>query len=411
VKFASSLRSVDLATFDVPPTLRRNRGFLLLWAGQTVSNVGDWINFVAITVLVYQLTASGLSLALLRATHAVPELILGALAGVCVDRWDRKSTMIAADLIRAGLVALVAVSQNVVEIYALSLGVNLAAIFFGPAKQATIPNLVSPDTLSRANGLSSTTETLARVLGASIGGLAIATIGLRPAFYLDAASFLVSAACIASIRVPRAACPTSESPSFLIQLAGGWEALRTHPIRRGVTTMAAAQVLGSGVSTVLAVVLAEKVLGGGAAGYSVLVSAMGVGALIGAAGASALGNRMPRESSFRVGFLLAALGVLVVGLSHSLAPAALGFAVLGGGQIVAGIAGTTLLQEHTPDQLRGRVFGFYHTLVHVASLLAAAIAGGLSDSFGPALVITAVGILEIGLSPLAFVLVRKKPLN
>src|SRR5215467_1999600 len=132
VKFASSLRSVDLATFDVPPTLRRNRGFLLLWAGQTVSNVGDWINFVAITVLVYQLTASGLSLAVLRATHAVPELILGALAGVCVDRWDRKSTMIAADLIRAALVALMAVSQNVVEIYALSLGVNLAAIFFGP---------------------------------------------------------------------------------------------------------------------------------------------------------------------------------------------------------------------------------------------------------------------------------------
>src|SRR5262249_57764999 len=97
------------------------------------------------------------------------------------------------------------------------------------------------------------------------------------------------------------------------------EAVRAQPSRRGVTTMAAVQVLGSGVSTVLAVVLAEKVQGGGAAGYSVLVSAMGVGALIGAAGASALGNRMPRESSFRVGFLLAALGVLLVGLSPSLA--------------------------------------------------------------------------------------------
>src|SRR5262249_57492872 len=140
---------------------------------------------------------------------------------------------------------------------------------------------------------------LGGVLGAVIGGLGIATIGLRPAFYLDAASFLVSAACIASIRVPRVACPTSESPSFLIQLAGGWEALRAHPIRRGVTTMAAVQVLGSGVSTVLAVVLAEKVLGGGAAGYGVLVSGMGGGALIGAGGATALGTAVAGEGRLR----------------------------------------------------------------------------------------------------------------
>jgi len=404
----SSLRSVDQAGYDVPSTLRHNRGFLLLWAGQSISNVGDWINFVAITVLVYQITGSGLSLGILRATHAGPELVLGALAGVYVDRWDRKTTMIAADLLRAALVALMAVSGNVAEIYALSLGVNLASIFFGPAKSATIPNLVSRDTLTRANGLSSTSQTLAMALGSTIGGVAIAVAGLRQAFYLDAASFLISAFCIILIRVPRSKDHGLARSSFWTELHGGWDALRTHPIRRGVTIMATALVLGPGVSTVLAVILAENVLRGGMAGYSVIVSAMGVGAAVGAIVTSAGGSRIPRDRSYRAGFFLAALGTVLVGVSRSVPLAALGFAVLGGGQIVATIAGTTLLQEHTDDHLRGRIFGMYQTLVHVFSLLAAAVAGGLSDGLGAATVITAVGILEICISPLGLWLVRER---
>lgn len=388
--------------------MRHNRSFLLLWVGQSISNVGDWINFVAITVLVYQLTVSGLSLGVLRATHAGPELILGALAGVYVDRWDRKSTLISADLARAVLVALMAVSQNVGDIYVLSLGANLAQLIFVPAKAATIPNIVSRETLTRANGLSSTSQTLAMALGSTIGGIAIATVGLRQAFYLDAISFLISAGCISFSRIPRTPSTSAVGSSFRAELAGGWDALRTHPTLRGVTAMASALVLGPGVSTVLAVILAERVLHDGTTGYSVIVSAMGVGAVIAAIGVSAAGSRFPRTTGFRVGFLLAALGTALLGGSRSVPLAAVGFAVLGGGQIVAGISGTTLLQENTDDQLRGRIFGMYRTLVHVCSLLAAALAGVLADGLGAATVILGVGILEICLVPLCFWLVRGK---
>lgn len=407
MKLALSVRSTDPAVCTVAPTLRHNRSFLLLWIGQSISNVGDWINFVAITVLVYQLTGSGLSLGVLRATHAAPELVLGALAGVYVDRWDRKSTMIAADLLRVVLVALMALSPNVVEIYALSLGVNLASIFFGPARSATIPNLVAPATLTRANGLSSTTQTLAMAFGSSIGGLAIALVGLRQAFYLDAASFLVSALCIACIRVPRTARADGKHPAFWGQLQGGWDAVRSRPLLRGVTAMGSALVLGPGVSTVLAVVLAESVLKGGATGYSLIVSAMGAGAVVGAVSVSALGGRLPRPATYRLGFFLAALGTALLGVSRSLPVAAAAFALIGGGQIVANVSGTTILQEQTDDRLRGRVFGIYHTVVHVCSLLAAGIAGGLADTLGAATVIVAVGVLEICLSPLSLVLVRE----
>jgi DHA3 family macrolide efflux protein-like MFS transporter len=408
MKLVPSVRSTDSAARAVSPTLRHNQDFLLLWAGQSISNVGDWINFVAITVLVYQLTGSGLSLGVLRATHAAPELILGALAGVYVDRWDRKSTMIAADLMRAVLVALMAISPNVVEIYALSLGVNLASIFFGPAKSATIPNLVAPDTLTRANGLSSTSQTLAMAFGSSIGGIAIAAFGLRQAFYLDAASFLVSATCIAFIRVRRTTVAGGKHTAFWTQFSGGWDAVRSHPLRRGITVMASLLVLGPGVSTVLAVVLAESVLNGGAAGYSLIVSAMGAGAVVGAVSVSVLGGRLPREATFRVGFVLAALGTALLGVSRSLPIAAAAFALIGGGQIVANVSGITLLQEHTDDQVRGRVFGIYQTVVHVCSLLAAGIAGGLADPLGAATVIVGVGALEICLSPLSLVLVRER---
>src|SRR5579883_322963 len=300
-----SLRSAPGRAVEVPASLRQNRDFLLLWFGQSVSYVGDWINFVAITVLIYQLTDSGLALGVLRATHAGPELVLGALAGVHVDRWDRKTTMLATDLIRAGLVALMAISTNVPEIYVLSLGVNAATIFFTPAKSATIPNLVHPSTLARANGLSSTTQTMAMAFGSSIGGIAITLLGVRHAFYLDAASYIVSALCILCITVPRTSIVRRATTSFWEQLRGGWDELRTQPVLRGVTTMASVLVLGPGVSTVLAVVLAEQVLNAGTGGYSLIVSAMGVGSLLAAAIVSTAGNRFRCDLTYRIGFGLA----------------------------------------------------------------------------------------------------------
>jgi len=401
-----SFRSAPTIEVAPPTALRENRNFLLLWFGQSVSNVGDWINFVAITVLIYQITGSGLALGVLRATHAGPELVLGALAGVYIDRWDRKTSMIAADLIRAGLVALMAISTNIAEIYFLSLGLNAATIFFNPAKSATIPNLVHPSTLTRANGLSSTTQTMAMAFGSSIGGIAIALAGLRQAFYLDSASYLVSALCILLITVPRSSPEVRSESSFWDQLRGGWDELRTQPILRGVTIMASALVVGPGVSTVLAVILAERVLNTGTAGYSVIVTAMGVGSLIAAVVVSAAGNRFRRDITYRVGFGLAACGAVLVGTSRSVPLTAVGYAILGGGQIAATIAGMTLIQENTDDKLRGRIFGMYGTLVHVFSLLAAALAGGLADPLGAATVITGVGIVEVGLSPLTLVLVR-----
>ncbi len=122
---------------------------------------------------------------------------------------------------------------------------------------------------------------------------------------------------------------------------------------------------------------------------------------------SALGGRLPRPATYRLGFFLAAVGTALLGLARSLPVAAAAFALIGGGQIVANVSGTTILQEYTDDRLRGRVFGIYQTVVHVCSLLAAALAGGLADPLGAATVIVAVGALEVCLSPLSLVLVRE----
>jgi MFS family permease len=180
--------------------LTENRNYRLLWLGQIVSQLGDWFNSVAVYTLLLELTGSATSVALMIIVQFLPMAVIGPVAGVVVDRVNRRRLMIAADILR-GLVVLVLLvvrrpDQVWIAYAAMGTVVSLTA-FFEPARTAVIPNLTTRSQLLTANALSSATWSAMLAIGAGVGGVVTALLGRNAAFLVNAASFLVSAAIIA----------------------------------------------------------------------------------------------------------------------------------------------------------------------------------------------------------------------
>ncbi len=187
--------------------LVRNRNFSLLWVGQLVSFFGDRVHQVAIGVLVLQ-RGTPLDVGIVFAATAVPNVFLGPLAGALVDRWDRRRTMIACDLARAGLVLLVplAINVHIGLVYAIALAVATVGLLFRPAKTAVVPLIVDEERLVTANSASSVNETLADLLGYPAAAALVAALAglIGAAFVIDSATYVVSAFLIWGMAVPSA---------------------------------------------------------------------------------------------------------------------------------------------------------------------------------------------------------------
>ena len=181
--------------------LKRNRNFRLLYTGQTISQLGDWFNTVAVYSLLLDLTGSARAVALMLIAQMLPFGIVGPLAGVVVDRLNRRRIMIAADVIRGvlmlGLLLVRRADQVWIAYVVTALAVSAQA-FFEPARTATIPNVTSAEELLPANALSSATWSAMLAIGASVGGVVTAVFGRDVAFIVNSASFFISAMFIAA---------------------------------------------------------------------------------------------------------------------------------------------------------------------------------------------------------------------
>src|SRR4051812_18981790 len=173
----------------------------LLGAG-LISLTGDWVVRVGLAYAVYTLTGSTLTSALMLLASFVPQILLGSVAGVLVDRWDPRRTMIAADLLlAAGLLPLLAVhgAGDVWIVYVVLAFEGAVQQFFGPAEQAALPALAGDARLLTANALAAQSRDTARLLGSALGGLLVVTGGIAPVVVVDAASFVASAVLIARL--------------------------------------------------------------------------------------------------------------------------------------------------------------------------------------------------------------------
>ena len=369
---------------------------LVLSAG-LISGSGDWILTIGLIYRVYAVTGSTVASALTMASSFAPQVLLGAVAGVFADRWDRKRTMIVADLLlAAGLLPLLLVhhATQVWIVFAVMFAEGAVQQFFSPAQQAMVPRLVPDGELLTANALAGQVSNLSRLAGSALGGILAAAGGILAVTIVDAASFVVSAALLVFVRASgRTASPGPAGGSVRARIAPIGDELRDglrltarHRVLRALMIFALVTSVGEGIMGTLFTPFVEHVLHGSSQEFGLIVAAQAVGGIAGGMVAASLGHRVRASRLLSWGaivFGLVDLAIFLYPLGYvEVWPAAVGMVIVGipGALCLAGLI--TLFQRSSEDSYRGRVFGAISTLEGVTILAGTLGAGYLSRFAG-----------------------------
>ena len=401
----------------------RQRDLRKLLAAGLISTTGDWVLRVGLAYYVYVLTGSTLASALVLLASFVPQIVLGSVAGVFVDRWDARRTMIVSNLLlAAGLLPLLAVRHagQAWIIYAVLAWEGCVQQFFTPAEQSLLPGLVDDDHLVTANALNGQSGDLSRLIGSAAGGITAAAGGITALAFTDIASFLIAAALIARIAVARreAGTPPGTGPSDtrpgtrslgrrLALLRAEWsDGLRLatrQRVLRVILIFLLITCVGEGIMSTLFAPFVRSVLHGSAADYGFIVSAQAVGGIAGGLIAALIGNRV--RASVLLGWGAVAFGAVdLVMFLYPLGWVAVWPAVVC--MIVVGLPGAltmagamTLIQRDTAGSHRGRVFGALGAVEGIAIVAGTVVAGFLGQTVGiiPVLAVQGGGYVAAGL--------------
>jgi MFS family permease len=397
----------DLVARSGPAYLLRARGFRLLWLGEVVSQVGDGLNKVALLWFVYQTHHSALKTSVVGVLQTLPALLLSPLIGVYLDRWSKKRTLIVVSLAHGALVALLPLlyALGVLTLgllYGLVLVTSVVATFYGPALTLAVPFIVESAELRAANALIQSTGTIGVLLGPLVAGVAISAVGMANALYIDAGTFIFFVVCMAFVRVREPPRPPP-SPSTRSELGRELRAGLSFMLRRQtgillLTLVASLQNFGASAFIFLLPTLAKGQFSVHAIGG--LWSAFGGGMLLAALLIASIRND-PRHGLTRlVPAALAAGGIAVVVLTrvHGRFAAGALMIVIGFAAAALGPVVITLLEEGTPEALRGRVLTTFNTANMAMAMLGMVAFGWAADRFGgtPALIAVGVVLLSSG---------------
>ena len=387
--------------------LRLRPKFRSLWLAQVISLSGDWFNTIASVIIVNRYSASGLAVGGLFIARALPPFLLGPVAGVVADRFDRRKVLILSDVLRAAIVLcflLVDRPERVWLLYVLTILQFSVSSFFEPARAALVPALVENDELLKANTLSSVTWSAMLTLGGAIGGLTASLFGVRVSLIVDASSFLASAILVLSI--------TGQFRSDAVHaLESGWKNFvdGLHYVRKNldVGMVTAVKALGQvGSFDIIAALYASRVFREGQEGATTLglmFTAFGVGAVVGPLIANRFGDSSAvwLRRAILGGFSCMPIAWLIVGVAPSLPIALLGCILRGIGGSINWTYSDVLLQMSVPDHLLGRVFAFDFAIFTLAVSVSLWLTGFITDQFQltPRMIVL---LLAMGsLSPLA----------
>ncbi|MEV4355739.1 MFS transporter [Nonomuraea sp. NPDC049625] len=383
--------------------LAGNRDYRRLLLAGLISQTGDWVISTGLAFHVYRLTGSTLSTAIMLLVSRLPDVVLGSLAGVLADRWDRRRVLVVTDVLLAlGLLPLLAVRGpgQVWIVYAVALWTGVLSTVLAPAQKALVPRIVAESQLVRANALHGQTGQAARLLGAMLGGLAVSAGGLAAVVLIDVASFLVSAALQATLRPPG-------RPARTATMGGQWVAgLRLAMGDAGVRLLVAYMMitgLGEGIFATLAAPFVSDVLGGAGDAYGLFLSVQAVGGILGGlVVALRPGHADPRVllGGATVVFGLVDLALFTYPLAVPALWPALVLIGLAGVPAAAATAGfATLAQNVAGDDRRGSVFGVLGSAHAATALGGMGLAGVLGGVAGvvPALCVHAAGLIVAGI--------------
>jgi dTMP kinase len=383
------------------------RPFRRLWIATSLSSLGDWLSLLALTALASNLTkegiaAQGAAVGGVWLTSLMPALIFGPLAGAVADRMDRRLNMIIGDIVRAALYISIPIDLSVgfanklTWLYVVQFLASCASLFWTPAKDASVPNLVPPDKLEQANQYSLfTTYGTAPVAGVIFGLLALVSDALASishyfvtdqvnlALYFNSATFVVSAVTIYMLReIPkRQASARISAPSVAKTIWEGWKFLGQTAVVRGIVIGMVGAFAAAGVVVGLGQPYIKFTLNGGNAGWGLVFGAI----FVGLAGGMFLGSRLLKEFSLRRQFGLAiasaAVPLALIGLVPNLVAVVLLVVLLGAFAGIAYVTGYTIVGREVDDDTRGRTFAFLQSGIRVILFAVIAVAPFIAAGF------------------------------
>jgi len=352
-----------------------------LWLARTISQIGDVAQFTTLALLLIALTGSGLGVSGAVLAEIAPVLLLAPLAGSLVDRLPRVRVMVAADLARVLLPAVLSVwHDNVAVAYAVAFGLSAGQVFFSPAAQSLLPAVVGDDELVAANSGIWTAAVTAQVLVAPVAAVIAVQVGFGAAFAVNSASFALSALVLRGLHEPARPTAVSISSPF-VHAREALTALAAIPLLKALAAGQFLAALSAGATSALLVVLAQERLGGGG-GYGLLVAAIGLGA---ATGPLLLLKRIkdPRRPLFVFGpYAVRGVVDLVLAAVTALPLAAAALMVYGLSTSTGNVTFSSLVQSRVPDELRGRAFAGFDVLWQSGRMLSLLGGGLLADAVG-----------------------------
>ncbi|MDR3585356.1 MAG: MFS transporter [Desulfosporosinus sp.] len=363
------------AKVENPLILLKEKDFTLLLMGQFISALGDKLNYVALGVLIYRLTGSAFEVGKMTLATFLPYLLFGLIAGAYVDRWDKKRTMITADLLRVALVGLipVLVGYSIYLVYLITFLSTTANLFFSPAKMAVIPAIFTKEKILTATSLAETSENLTEIIGYALAGALIMFIPIHKVFYLDSLTFLFSAALIFSMsfkfevrhQANHSLKLVNESHIFRDILEGLAYIRKTKVLVLTLFTYCLALLIFSGFNPLI-FVYALDTLKTSTFGLGILEASAAVGITVGSIAMSVWGNRWNKQNLMLWGYFISGLTIMILGIFPIYALALIGFFITGVSNAMFLLPVQSIFQEETVATMRGRVFSARFALTRVA---------------------------------------------
>jgi len=378
------LRTILTSTFRPYVQILRSRRYRPLWIGQVVSNLGDTFHYIALVVLLFRLTGSGAALATLALAQIAVTVAVGPVAGVIIDRFDRRFVMIIADLTRAALAIGLAFTTHAPLAITLAVMMAAAGVAFNPAARALLPSLVEEDALLAANTVGWTTEQATQILASAGAGALLLAYGTTPAFLFNAGTFVFSALML--LRLPsRLRAEEAEEhgriSGFWTEARDGLRYARRDPFVRPLLLVQGLASFATGGTSALLVVLSSRHLHLEPGQFSWLLLAIGFGALI---GPFLLPRLMGADARLVFWpYVWRGIGDILIGI----------LVAYGIGTSTGAVTYSTVVQRRVPDAVRGRVFATLDVVWATGEIASIGVAGFLADRIGIAAVYIAGGTI------------------
>lgn len=377
------------------------RDYRLLWFGQLTTSLAHWMDQVARSWLIYELTNSPLQLGLIGVARGLPTLIFGIVAGVVADRYGKKAQLIIAQGLNAVLelvLAALILTRNIEpwHIYLTGVLAGTVQAFQHPARQVLVGDLVGRKKLLNAISLNSVALNVSRSVGPALGGIVIHSLGIGFSYFIQAGLFIIATIWTAQVKVPKTIMSFKYSSiqargSFFSSMKDGFSYIMSHRFILALMVLGLAPMVLGMPFVNLMPIFANDVFQGGARAQGLLLTTMGIGAIAGALGMATLGQIQGNGKVLIAG--AAGFGLSLVFFSQSsVLWMAMSFTLLGGlFQVSYRSQNQTILQISTPSEFRGRVLGVFlldKGLVPLGSLLA----GVLASLLGGPLAVTIMGL-------------------